>query len=177
MSIPRSVRALVLSANYEVIGCVGWQRAIELLFRGKVDVLVEYEEHQVRSPSLTINLPSVIRYREGHKYRKLQLRFSRENIYIRDGGVCQYCGVTVSKKTFTIDHVIPKRYGGAKSWDNIVTCCGRCNARKGDLSPEEAGLRLRNVPKKPSQINEFLRLSISVGGFIPEAWKMFIGSR
>jgi hypothetical protein len=36
------------------------------------------------------------------------------------------------------------------AWTNVVTCCERCNQRKGDRTPEEAGMQLLYVPYAPS---------------------------
>jgi 5-methylcytosine-specific restriction endonuclease McrA len=48
----------------------------------------------------------------------------------------------------TIDHVTPLSRGGAPDrWENCVVACRRCNWRKGNKRPEEAGMRLRAKPK------------------------------
>ena len=65
----------------------------------------------------------------------------------RDNSECQYCG---TKKDLTLDHVIPSSRGGAHSWLNLVTACKRCNAKKGDYTPEEAGMIHKKKPHKPS---------------------------
>jgi 5-methylcytosine-specific restriction endonuclease McrA len=32
-----------------------------------------------------------------------------------------------------MDHVLPISKGGKTSWENIVTACGSCNSRKGNI--------------------------------------------
>ena len=87
----------------------------------------------------------------------------RTRIYKRDGYRCRYCGVKVvdlrsalitreqSLTLATIDHIIPARrfshrHVGPKptvrrwSEENLVTACNPCNVRKGDRTPDEAGM-------------------------------------
>ena len=52
----------------------------------------------------------------------------------------------------TLDHVIPKSKGVDNSWENLVCCCSDCNSKKGDRTPEEAGMSLLNIPKKPTNM-------------------------
>ncbi|GGQ52261.1 hypothetical protein GCM10010166_21530 [Couchioplanes caeruleus subsp. azureus] len=44
---------------------------------------------------------------------------------------------------------VPRSRGGANSWLNTVAACGRCNQRKGDRTPAEAGMPLRTSPWVP----------------------------
>ena len=69
--------------------------------------------------------------------------WSRPGVLARDGRRCAYCG----KEASTIDHVLPRSRGGDNTWSNTVAACGRCNQRKGDRSPAEAGMALRVPPR------------------------------
>lgn len=84
-------------------------------------------------------------------------RFSRYNIYVRDGGCCMFCGKALpyQKGAFTFDHIHPKSRGGAKDWHNIVLSCHECNRKKANKSLEDSGMKLREKPIKPSP--EYLR--------------------
>ena len=96
--------ALVLNASFEPLHVVTWQRAIQLLFQGKVEV-VEESEQEVRTVRLTIKVPAVLRllsYVPLTK-RKQIVRFSRINIFLRDNHVCQYCGEKFNKTHLTIE--------------------------------------------------------------------------
>lgn len=55
----------------------------------------------------------------------------RARIFRRDGMRCMYCGFTGAAEELTIDHVQPRVKGGDASDGNLVTCCRRCNQRKG----------------------------------------------
>jgi 5-methylcytosine-specific restriction endonuclease McrA len=48
----------------------------------------------------------------------------KRQIFIRDNGICQYCG----SKAVNADHIIPRSRGGEDSLENLVACCRSCNA-------------------------------------------------
>ncbi len=84
---------------------------------------------------------------------KKQLRPTRQNVLLRDENTCQYCGKTPSKKELNLDHVVPKSKGGKNTWKNLVTSCKRCNSRKADRTPNEAGMKLLRNPFKPRPVD------------------------
>jgi 5-methylcytosine-specific restriction endonuclease McrA len=77
------------------------------------------------------------------------VRFSRLNIFARDGFTCQYCGRRSVRSELNLDHVVPRALGGRSTWENVVCSCVECNRRKGGRTPEQAGLRLRRLPTRP----------------------------
>jgi len=166
--------ALLLNASYEPINIVSWKKALNLLCRGKVEVLAEYDR-EIRSISFTVRLPSVLRLLKFARIRKgyQRVKFSRANIYARDRHTCQYCGRKCQVEDLTFDHVVPIVMGGAKTWENIVTCCVACNHRKGGRTPERAGMNLVRRPKEPEWIPSMLHIRI---GFrtAPQAWRDFL---
>src|SRR5271163_4898524 len=105
--------ALVLNASFEPLHVVTWQRAIQLLFQGKVEV-IEESEQEVRTVRLTIKVPAVLRLLSYVPLarKKNIIRFSRTNIFMRDLHICQYCNHQFSKSHLTLDHVIPIVQGG-----------------------------------------------------------------
>lgn len=137
---------LVLNNDFRPLHICNSRRAISLVLSGKVDVLQSSERH-IHSATTIINIPSVIKLRYYVKKPYKHVLPTKRNIFIRDGFTCQYCGSNVR---LTIDHVIPQKRGGKNSWDNLVTCCWKCNNKKGDKRPEDVGLVLRSKPKKPS---------------------------
>ena len=116
-------QTLVLNATYEPVKIVDWQRAITLIFSGKVEVVDEYEDKTIRSVTFELKMPSVIRFLRLLKWRKPVVRFSRENVYARDGGKCQYCSRPVTRAEATYDHVLPRKLGAKTAWENIVIAC------------------------------------------------------
>lgn len=54
-------------------------------------------------------------------------------LYLRDGLACAYCGHSVENgATLSLDHVMPHSKGGGNHESNLVTCCTRCNASRGN---------------------------------------------
>ena len=145
---------LVLNANYAPMMVCTAKRAICLEILDKVDILANYEE-KVSSPSVTFSLPSVIKIRDFVRYDNLSVDLNRKNILARDEYTCQYCGI--SKVSLTIDHIHPKGKGGSDTWENLVAACQSCNQKKGDRTPEDSGLTLRKVPKRPNRLHYFHR--------------------
>lgn len=164
-------RVLVLDQSYQPIQIVDWKKAITLMTLGKVEVIKEYET-EIRSRYLVLKVPSVIRFvRKFYRPRKL-VKFSRVNVYARDRWSCQYCGAVGHYDELTYDHIIPKSRGGRTDWTNIVTSCIPCNAKKGNKTPEEAGMRLHKKPVRPDWVPIFA-VKISRSNNVPDHWKDF----
>jgi len=143
-------RSLLLNASFQPLQVIPWQKALQLFFSGKVEI-VESSDRLIRSVSLQIKMPLVIRLIKyiPQKNRKNIVRFNRNNIFLRDGYTCQYCHEKQHLSHLTMDHVVPVVKGGEKSWENIVTACRACNLKKGGRTPEEAQMRLKSRPKQP----------------------------
>lgn len=165
---------LVLSHAYEPVARVPWQRAITLLFEGKVEVIEEYEDWNVRAVTVTFKVPSIIRFLNKIRQRKRAVKFSRENVYARDKGCCQYCGHKITRSAATYDHVIPRAQGGQTRWENIVICCTPCNQRKGGRTPAQAGMRLLSTPVKPTTLPEHVKFTFLFKKNVPDSWKAWI---
>ena len=164
-------RTLVLSQGYEPIKVIPWQRAITLLFLGKVEVLEEYGEN-IRSVSLVIKVPAVVRLLRAFRRHAKPVKFSRVNIYARDNYKCQYCGKKASMHELTYDHVVPRSQGGRTEWTNIVTCCYECNRKKGGRTPQQAGMHLRTQPAQPNWVPAVV-IRISTRS-VPDAWRDYL---
>lgn len=139
---------LVLNASYEAINICNLRRAITLIFRG-VACSEEETEHEIRSASLVIKAPSVIRLLKFIHIPYRTARFSRRNVLLRDNYRCQYCGKEFLPALLTLDHVKPISQGGKTQWDNVVTACKSCNIKKANRNPSEAGMKLLQKPKVP----------------------------
>lgn len=165
--------ALILNASFEPLHIVSWQRALQLLFQGKVEV-IEESSQEIRTVRISIKIPSVLRLiNYVHLNQKKQLiKFSRTNVFIRDSNTCQYCNEKYHRLQLTLDHVVPVVQGGTTTWENIVTACRMCNQKKGGKTPSQAKMKLHKTPQKPlwlpSSIVEF-RIAIT-----PERWKRYL---
>jgi 5-methylcytosine-specific restriction endonuclease McrA len=164
-------QTLLLNQGYEPIKVISWQRAITLCCLDKVEVLEEYAA-QVRATSMIVQIPAVVRLRKAYRRHVRLVRFSRVNIYARDGHRCQYCGARCPIDRLTYDHVVPRSRGGRTSWDNIVSCCVPCNARKANRTPAEAGMILRSAPARPVWMPA-LQIRISTQS-LPDAWRDYV---
>ena len=168
------METLVLSATYEPVARVSWQRAITLLWQSKVEVIDEYADREIRAVSVTIKMPSVIRFVRALRSRRRAVKFSRENVYMRDGGRCQYCGARVTRFDATYDHVLPRKLGGLTTWENIVIACVACNQRKGGRTPESAHMTPRSRPVKPAKLPDTFRLTLAYQPGMPASWRQWL---
>lgn len=140
-------RVLVLNLDHSPVAIVPVQKALVLSILEKVSCLSYYESLIIRTVNQEFKYPAVIRLNEYKSIPYKGVLLNRANLFKRDGHECQYCG---SSKHLTIDHVLPKSKGGKTNWTNLITACHRCNVNKGDKTPEQAGLRLRNQPFRPT---------------------------
>jgi len=171
---------LVLNRGWMAVQICSVKRAISLLYSGHAKVVdqdmqsYDFEDWSevssmmvevgpdefVCSPSLKIKIPRVIVLMFYDKLPKRTVAFSRKNIFERDKYTCQYCGTRppskraalkwMEDKALTFDHVIPRSQGGRTTWDNIVTCCHTCNAKKSNRTPREMGWKVKKLPKQPA---------------------------
>ena len=165
---------LLLNSSFEPLRVINWQRAITLLFSGKVEVVEEYSR-EIHSVTFSVKLPSILRLLRYVKVKNSRMiKFSRANIYARDRHRCQYCGGSRRGDELTFDHVVPVSRGGGKSWNNIVTACLGCNRRKGGKTPEEAGMRLIKTPTEPEWVPNLNLTLTLVFRDAPHSWRDYL---
>ena len=161
---------LVLNATYEPLSVVSVRRAVLLLLKEKAE-LVEAAEAELRSEHVSMPMPLVIRLvyyvRIPHR---LSLPVTRRTVLARDHYTCQYCGRQPPRKDLTVDHILPRSRGGHTAWENVVTACQRCNGRKGNQTPEEAGMSLLSPPVRP----RYVALTLIEGGETRHVWDKYM---
>ena len=115
-------KVLVLDSRFEPVKIVSMQIAFVLLYSDRAENVVE-SDRIIQGVSQNWTVPWIIRLRGCRpKTRKLAgPRFSRQNIYLRDGFRCQYCHWTGPPTNLTLDHLLPSAKGGKTTWENIVT--------------------------------------------------------
>lgn len=138
---------LVLNCAWEPVHVIAARRAMTLLAKGAA-VVQEPSKEFIHTSSMRFPLPSVIRLLSYHNVPRGAKAVSRKSILMRDGNRCQYCGKQFTASELTLDHVNPKSRKGANSWENLVAACIKCNNRKQDRTPEEAGMPLLKKPSK-----------------------------
>ncbi len=183
---------LVLNRLWQAVNICTARRALTLLFEGNAQVVfqgaggdyqtfdfLQWKDFSVAEPhpesvstvSFKIRVPRVILLAFFDRLPKKEVKFTRHNIFERDRNTCQYCGKTRDRIDLNLDHVVPKDRGGPTSWENIVCSCIRCNTRKANRTPSEAGLKLIRKPRRPKW-RPFVQ--IHLGTPYHDSWKHFI---
>lgn len=188
---------LVLNQNWVAIHVWTLERAIKKLFstykNGEpkariIDVADNYAsytwedwtklkpidgEDVLRSPKLTLKVPEVIGLTRYNKSYSRCAKFSRRALFDRDNWTCMYCSKNypdnLDSDELSIEHILPRSMGGKSTWENCVVACTNCNRKKADRTPEQAGMKLLTIPKKP--IPSLLRMNRKK---IPKSWSAFI---
>jgi 5-methylcytosine-specific restriction endonuclease McrA len=127
------------------VSIITWQDAIRYMVLDKAHVLSWHDDWVVHSANWETKVPAVIMLREYMK-KKSGVRFSKSNVFLRDGYRCMYCGTGVNRKTATLDHVLPTSKGGKTTFENSTTACGPCNANKGN----DQRIKPKVIPRKPT---------------------------
>ena len=147
--------ALVLNADfrplsYYPLSLCSWQNAIKAVFLERVSVIENYDL-EVKSPSRTFKLPSVIALKDFITPQR-KPAFTRFNVFLRDNFTCQYCYQMFSANDLTFDHLVPKCLNGKTTWNNVVSACTSCNLKKGRRLLKYSGMKLNKQPTRPTSI-------------------------
>lgn len=89
-------------------------------------------------------------------FKRTSVHVERGILYGRDAHLCAYCGRQFPPQKLTIDHIIPKSFGGKNIWMNCVSACKPCNHRKADRTPEQAKMPLLYVPYIPNTFEKMI---------------------
>jgi len=130
----------------------------------------------VSTSMLEIEIPEIIILQKYNKVPKRVITFNKENLLIRDGFECAYCGCELTVDTTTIDHVIPRKLNGHTGWDNCVSSCKQCNQVKGHEYPVG---KFKPVKKLTEPYGGMPLYNIKLEIYkhdIPESWNKFIFS-
>ena len=125
----------------------------------------------IRTVRTSIQVPRVIRLTRFDQFPRQTLRFNRRNLFARDGHCCQYCGRSFPNSQLSIDHVMPRSRGGETSWENVVCACVECNTKKGGRTPQEAKMRLKTRPRRPTH-NPWLAVKLRNPKYA--SWRTFL---
>jgi 5-methylcytosine-specific restriction endonuclease McrA len=185
-------QVLVLNRLWQAVNVCSVRRAVTLLFQGHAQVVMdvgdgsfqtysfrewrdissaETEAESIHTISFKIRVPRVILLLVFDQLPAKEVKFTRHNIFERDKNTCQYCGRIFERKDLNLDHVVPRDRGGPTTWENIVCSCIPCNTRKGNRTPQEAGLRLVRKPRRPKW-RPFLHVQVGLPAH--DQWRHFI---
>jgi 5-methylcytosine-specific restriction endonuclease McrA len=185
-------QVLVLNRLWQAVNVCSARRALTLLFEGHAQVVFsgsdgafqtfnfnqwhdfsQQEPHpeSIHTVSFKIRVPRIILLLFFDRFPKKEVKFTRHNIFERDRNTCQYCGKNFERKDLNLDHVIPRDRGGPTTWENIVCSCIKCNTRKSNRTPHEAGMHLVRKPKRPKW-RPFIQVNFTFN--CPDIWKHFL---
>ncbi len=184
---------LVLNQFWQAVNVCSVKRALCLLYQDHARVVTEEggrfgtfdfndwrdisagedlaPEECAASITFKIKIPRIILLVFYDRLPDKEVKFTRKNIYDRDGNRCQYCGKKFEPKHLNLDHVIPQDRGGKTTWENIVCSCITCNMRKSNKSPRQAGMKLIKTPRKP-RWHSFVMVKFRSG--MDSSWRHFI---
>lgn len=160
------------------LSTIEWQDAIKLVCLGKVRVISEYNNWIVRSQYLEMKVPSIVITTKQVKWRK-HLKYSPANVFLRDNFICQLqltnkCkekGGKIKPSDVSLDHIVPKSWGGKTTWTNVCTSCKDCNSLKGN----DGTILPIKMPTKPSYFEILEKRKKFPIHICDEEWKMYIG--
>ncbi len=156
---------LVLNSGYDAINICTVNRAYKLIVKGRAEI-IEEDALPFNTSTKSYPRPSVIRLINNVVFYK-KVSVTRNNIFKRDNFKCGYCP---SKDNLTVDHILPKSRGGGYTWENLVACCRRCNNKKDNKTPEEAGMKLLVKPFRPN----FILFLKNYNGNINNNWEIHL---
>ena len=102
-----------------------------------------------------LSLPSILASDGSVKLSDFVPPLVNSYLFRRDQFLCMYCGGGFTTDNLSRDHILPVSRSGTDSWTNVVTACKRCNHRKANRTPEEAGMQLLAVPFVPNRYEFF----------------------
>lgn len=187
-------QTLVLNRLWQAVNVIGVERVFGLLAQDHAQVIhceegdfriydaegwfaFSHEQPEpvsgrvIHTVSQKVLIPQVLLLRSYDRLPIQEMKFNRQNLFERDKFCCQYCGARRSPKELNMDHVVPRDRGGKTTWENIVTSCLRCNSRKGNREPREAGMSLIRKPARPRRrpfVSGLLHRKVD------ESWRHFL---
>lgn len=182
-------KCLLLNADFSPLSIIDWEKAVvwnikyENNSKYGIDVIDFYKNDYITGVNnKKYPIPAVTKTKRFFRPNKQNIIFSRKNIFIRDDYTCQYCGNKFDNSNLTYDHVIPKsiwNYNNSSStcWTNIVTACVSCNRKKGNKTPKQANMPLKNLPIFPTKAIKYLPIAHHLNKIkdtMPEEWKLYL---
>jgi len=152
---PAETFAMLMTDTATALNIEGLDNMIPLKWKEWMNLSVREEDDFINTVKGKIRVPKVIVLCKFDRVPKRRPRFSSKAIWFRDNGTCQYTGKKLKPGEGNIDHVIPKSRGGKTDWSNCVLAHKTINAKKADLLPKEAGLKLLKTPEPPKELPAF----------------------
>lgn len=151
---------LAIDVTGAPFGWLSWRHAVTYIADNRVHRLLGESRYTILGgisratgtrSSLTFSSIIALRGRNPHAWDASPPALTNQMLFSRDRNLCCYCGSQKNSAHLTRDHVFPLSKGGVNTWTNVVTACERCNHRKADRTPQEAGMDMLYVPYVPSR--------------------------
>lgn len=170
-------QALVLNADFRPLSYFPlsvwpWQEAVKAVLSDRVTIVETYDRI-IRSPSISIHLPSVIALKEFIPVAR-RPAFTRFNVFLRDRFTCQYCGDRFAAHDLTFDHVVPRSKGGRTVWSNVVASCSSCNLLKGNRLPDMCRMWPIKAPREPTYFELQENGRAFPPNYLHESWRDYL---
>ncbi len=118
-----------------------------------------------------LRVPKIVVLAIYDKLPRLEVKFTRRNVFLRDHFTCQYCSKVLPENQLNLDHVMPRDKGGRTTWENIVTSCFRCNTRKANKLSHEVNMHPLRKPVAPRWRPLY---GLRENGLGDESWNHFL---
>jgi 5-methylcytosine-specific restriction endonuclease McrA len=183
---------LVLNRFWQPIHTCSVRRALHLLCLGHAQVVqVDGEEcfrthdlgswidhsskandpEMIHGIRVMLRVPKIVVLAIYDKLPRLEVKFTRRNVFLRDHFTCQYCSKVLPENQLNLDHVMPRDKGGRTTWENIVTSCFRCNTRKANKLSHEVNMHPLRKPVAPRWRPLY---GLRENGLGDESWNHFL---
>jgi hypothetical protein len=176
-------RCLLLNADFSPLRIIDWQKAIVWSIRYEndtnygIEILSYYDKIVINGTSgKQYSVPCVARSKTFLNLYNKKIHFSKNRLLIRDNYTCQYCGIRLPPAQLTLDHVIPRSRINDQvktDWMNIVASCRKCNAKKGNKTPQEANMNILTQPTKPVFSSKYLPMFKNLS-IIHKEWEPYL---
>jgi len=169
------LNADAMPINLLPLSSVSWEDAIKGLFVGNTEVLHYYDDWDVHSPSITMAVPAVVILKEQVQVKR-HMRLSTDGpssnlVFLRDGYQCQYCEKVFPRSQLTLDHVLPRKFGGRTRWDNVSSACNFCNGKRG----HDIRIQPKTAPYRPTY-HQLVKMMKKFPIYLPSPfWNYYLG--
>jgi 5-methylcytosine-specific restriction endonuclease McrA len=185
----KNSRCLVLNADFTPLDIISWKRALTWYIKYEnddakgIEIIDFYKDDYIQGVNnKKFPIPAVVKTVKYFRMNHQKVNFSRKNLFIRDNYTCQYCGDTKDINDLTYDHVIPKSLFkkisvSPTTWTNIVTSCASCNRKKGNRTPRQANMPLKNLPIEPNKNAKYLPITqmlLRIRLEVPAEWTIYL---
>ncbi len=102
----------------------------------------------IRTPHMVLRAPIVVMSRSKKVIMK-ELRPTKKNLYDFYGGKCIWTGEVIPFSQTTREHLLPKKYGGKETWENLAPASKEINNNRGHTLLKDFHIKPKYKISKP----------------------------